>query len=122
MIKILALFWTVLTLLVFAFGKPGPAPYDPADYAAGQPQSVTEGSLRVELLRDSLVRLETKGPRGFENRPSFTVEKRTGWNDVAFTEKSENGYRLIETAHSKRRNRFNENFIRTKVIFTMIYI
>ena len=99
MIKILALFWTVLTLLVFAFGKPGPAPYDPADYAAGQPQSVTEGSLRVELLRDSLVRLETKGPRGFENRPSFTVEKRTGWNDVAFTEKSENGYRLIETAH-----------------------
>ena len=32
--------------------------------------------MRVELLRDTLVRIETKGPRGFENRPSFAVEKR----------------------------------------------
>lgn len=98
MLKIVALFWTVLTLLACALGKPAAVPYDPAAYVDGQPQSVTEGSVRVQLLRDSLIRLETEGPRGFENRPSFTVEKRTGWDDVAYNERIEDGCRLIETA------------------------
>ncbi len=82
MLKLISLFWVVLTLLTGALGRQKTVPYDPAAYEDELPACVVEGSVRVELLRDSLVRLEVKGPRGFENRPSFTVEKRTGWNCV----------------------------------------
>ncbi len=98
MLRIIQLFWTVLSLLVSLLGGQKVVPYHPDDYAAELPQYVIEGDVRVELLRDSLVRLEVKGPRGFENRPSFTVEKRSGWDTVSFTEKENGGYRVIETA------------------------
>ncbi|MBR4428097.1 MAG: hypothetical protein IKS78_01980, partial [Clostridia bacterium] len=96
MTRILSFFFMLLALIFGAFGKT--ASYHPADYEAGLPSYVTEGSVRVELLRDSLVRIEAEGPKGFENRPSFTVEKRTGWDEVAYTEKTEDGFRVIETA------------------------
>ena len=96
MTRILSFFFMLFALIFGIFGK-SPC-YDPAQYEAGLPACVTEGQVRVELLRDSLVRIEAKGPKGFENRPSFTVEKRTGWDDVAFTEKTENGFRVIETS------------------------
>ena len=98
MLRIIQLFWTVLSLLVSLLGGQKVVPYYPDDYAAELPQYVIEGDVRVELLRDSLVRLEVKGPRGFENRPSFTVEKRSDWDTVSFTEKENGGYRVIETA------------------------
>ena len=84
--SILSFFFMLLALVFGIFGKT--ASYDPAKYAAGQPAGIVEGDVRVQLLRDSLVRIEAKGPKGFENRPSFTVEKRTGWDDVSFS-----GYR-----------------------------
>lgn len=93
MSRILSFFFMLFALIFGVLGKT--AEYDPAQYAAGLPASVTEGDVRVQLLRDSLVRIETKGPKGFENRPSFTVEKRTGWDTVSFTEKTESGYRVI---------------------------
>ena len=34
------------------------------------------GDLRVQLLGDSLVRIESKGPKGFEDRASYTVVNR----------------------------------------------
>lgn len=95
MTRILSFFFMLFALIFGAFGKS--ASYRPADYEAGLPSYVTEGSVRVELLRDSLVRIEAKGPKGFENRPSFTVEKRTGWDEVAYTEKTDNGFRVITT-------------------------
>ena len=95
MAKIIA---PILMLIALLFGLLGlKVPYDPSDYAFGQPAGVTEGKVRVQLLRDSLVRIETEGPKGFENRPSFTVERRTDWDDVTFTEKEENGYQMIQT-------------------------
>ena len=96
MAKILSFFMMLFALIFGVFGRS--AAYDPADYTAGMPASVTEGSVRVQLLRDSLVRIETEGPKGFENRPSFTVEKRTGWDDIAYTEKTEGGFRVIASA------------------------
>ena len=96
MTRILSFFFMIFALIFGAFGKT--ASYDPADYKAGLPACVIEGNVRVELLRDTLVRIEAEGPKGFENRPSFTVEKRTGWDEVAFTEKTEDGFRVIETA------------------------
>lgn len=97
MLKLISLFWLVLSMLTGALGQQKTVPYDPADYENDLPACVIEGDVRVELLRDSLVRLEVKGPRGFENRPSFTVEKRTGWSDIAFADRTENGCRVIET-------------------------
>lgn len=95
MAKIIAPILMLLAVLFGLFGQK--VSYDPKDYAEGQPASVTEGKVRVQLLRDTLVRIEAEGPKGFENRPSFTVEKRTGWDDVAFTEQQENGYKVIRT-------------------------
>ena len=96
MTRILSFFFMLFALIFGAFGKT--AGYDPAAYEAGLPSFVTEGQVRVELLRDSLVRIEAEGPKGFENRPSFTVEKRTGWDEVAYTETTEDGYHVIATA------------------------
>ena len=95
MAKIIAPILTLLAILFGLFGQK--VSYDPKDYAEGLPASVTEGEVRVQLLRDTLVRIETQGPKGFENRPSYTVEKRTGWNKVAYTEGKENGYHTITT-------------------------
>ena len=46
--------------------------------------SVTVGLVRVQLLDDSLVRLEVKGPNGFEDRATFHVIERH-WPGAAFT-------------------------------------
>ena len=96
MSRILSFFFMLLALIFGAFGKT--ATYDPAAHANDLPPSVTEGSVRVQLLRETLVRIETEGPKGFENRPSFTVEKRTGWDNVPFVQTEENGYRVIKTS------------------------
>ncbi len=98
MTRILSFFFMLFALICGLFGKNAGVEYDPAAYEAGLPACVTEGQVRVELLRDTLVRIETRGPKGFENRPSFTVEKRTGWDEVAFTETTENGFRVVKTA------------------------
>ena len=58
MLRIIQLFWTVLSLLVSLLGGQKVVPYHPDDYAAELPQYVVEGEVRVELLRDTLVRLE----------------------------------------------------------------
>ena len=93
--KIISFIFMVLTLLLGIFGRT--AQYKPEKYADGQPAAVTEGEVRVQLLRDTLVRIETKGPKGFEDRPSFTVEKRTGWDEVPYTETAEDGFHVIKT-------------------------
>ncbi|MBQ6163713.1 MAG: DUF5110 domain-containing protein [Clostridia bacterium] len=90
---ILALFLTVGSFL----GLPCKTKYYPAKYEDGMPSYVTENKVRVELLSDTLVRIETEGPKGFENRPSFTVQKRTGWDEVAYTDAAADGYRVIST-------------------------
>lgn len=98
MIKRLTLLWAMVSLVAAVFGLKWATPYNPDSYADDLPSSVVVGELRVQLLSDSLVRIEAQGERGFENRPSFTVEKRTGWDEVAYTQKVENGFTVIETA------------------------
>jgi hypothetical protein len=46
-------------------------------------QSVQEGDVRVQLLSDSLVRLEARGEKGFEERLTFHVVERN-WPGVSF--------------------------------------
>lgn len=42
-----------------------------------------DGDIRVQFLSDSLIRLEQRGPRGFEDRPTFTVINRK-WGGVPY--------------------------------------
>lgn len=44
------------------------------------------GDLRLQLLSDTLVRIESRGPKGFEDRNSYTVVNRDDWGDkVTYT-------------------------------------
>ena len=64
MLKLISLFWVVLTLLTGALGRQKTVPYDPAAYEDELPACVVEGSVRVELLRD---RSKIKGRILLEN-------------------------------------------------------
>ena len=48
------------------------------------PTSIELGKLRVQLLSDRLVRIEVRGTKGFEDRPSYTVQKRRNWEEVSY--------------------------------------
>ncbi len=96
---LLTVILSVYSIFCSLFGLSWATPYDPADTPESElPSYVEIGEVRVQLLSERLVRIEQKGPRGFENRASFTVQKRTGWDDVDFTGKNENGYTVISTA------------------------
>ena len=60
-------------------------------------REVVVGNVRVQLLSDSLVRLELRGGEGFENRATFHVVDRN-WPGTAFTTNSDAGDVVIRTA------------------------
>lgn len=53
-------------------------------------QSVESGDVRVQLLSSTLVRIELKGPEGFEDRNTFHIVNREqdSWHVPAYTEKT----------------------------------
>ena len=59
---------------------------------------VVVGSVRVQLLSDSLVRLELKGAEGFEDRNTFHVVNRN-WPGTAFTSNIISGNVLLTTTN-----------------------
>lgn len=61
--------------------------------------SLTFGDVRVQLLSDTIVRIEQKGPEGFEDRPSYIVTNRTDWEPVEYTQASANGETTLKTAN-----------------------
>ncbi len=61
-----------------------------------QQQSVVVGNVRVQLLSDSLVRLEVKGPEGFEDRNTFHVVNRD-WPGTTFSAQTNAGTVEIQT-------------------------
>lgn len=60
---------------------------------------VQVGNLRVGLLSDTLVRIEERGSKGFENRNTYLVSNRTDWNVPEHTENVQNGETIITTAN-----------------------
>lgn len=46
-----------------------------------KPMSVVVGNVRVQALSPSLVRIELKGPNGFEDRETFTVVRRAAYEE-----------------------------------------
>lgn len=55
------------------------------------------GDVRVQVLSPTLVRIELKGPQGFEDRPTFHMTERN-WTGAAVTRSSSGGFELIQTA------------------------
>jgi len=55
-----------------------------AIFANGAPTGVIVGNVRVQMLSDSLVRIELRGPEGFEDRQTFHVVNRA-WPGTAVT-------------------------------------
>jgi len=62
-----------------------------AGASGSEPENVTTGNVRVQLLSDSLVRLELKGPAGFENRNTFHVVNRD-WPGTIFSVQTNSGF------------------------------
>lgn len=65
------------------------------------PASIELGKLRVQLLSDRMVRIEVRGPKGFEDRSSFTVQKRRGWDEVSYSSETADGFTVISTSAYK---------------------
>ena len=61
------------------------------------PVSIEAGRIRIQLLSDTLLRIEAKRKNGYEDRPSFTVPTRTGFLKVGSTVFEENGMTVIKT-------------------------
>jgi alpha-glucosidase (family GH31 glycosyl hydrolase) len=61
-------------------------------------RNIVVGHVRVQLLSDSLVRLELRGAEGFEDRASFHVINRN-WPGTAYLTNSDSGDVVIRTAH-----------------------
>ncbi len=85
-------------------GVTTPAPDDPTPPQTDEPEdegplptSIELGKIRVQLLSDRMVRVEIKGPKGFEDRPSYTVQKRRGWDEVSYTSETKDGFTVITT-------------------------
>lgn len=57
------------------------------------------GDVRVQLLSDTLVRIENKGGKGFENRESYIVTNRLEWKGAAAEKVEENGVTKIKSEH-----------------------
>lgn len=55
------------------------------------------GNIRVQVLSDTLVRIELKGPKGFENRPTFHITGRQ-WQGADVTRTSSGGFELVRTS------------------------
>ncbi len=68
------------------------------DNAGSTPSAVVVGNVRVQLLSDSLVRLELKGPEGFENRTTFHIVNRD-WPGTPFTTDTNAGQIVVRTAN-----------------------
>jgi alpha-glucosidase (family GH31 glycosyl hydrolase) len=55
------------------------------------------GNVRVQVLSPTLVRIELKGPQGFEDRPTFHIPERN-WPGAAVTRSSSGGFEWIQTS------------------------
>lgn len=55
------------------------------------------GTVRVQVLSSTLVRLENRGPNGFEDRATFFISNRN-WPGASYTRSSAGGYEQIQTA------------------------
>ena len=56
------------------------------------------GDLRVQLLSETIVRLENFGPQGFEDRPSYIVPNRDNYSEVNYEIEEYDDCKVIKTS------------------------
>ncbi len=61
--------------------------------------SIILGDVRIQLLSDTVVRIENKGAKGFEDRPSYIVQNRNNWQSVNYTKSEVDGETHITTEY-----------------------
>ena len=61
---------------------------------------VTEkiGDIRVQILSPTLVRIEQRGPKGFEDRNTFHISNRTDWLGDTVQRTEEDGNVILTTS------------------------
>ena len=62
---------------------------------------VTYGNVRVGLLSDTLIRIEVKGAKGFENRNTYYISNRTDWEVPEHTQSVSGQHNVITTENYK---------------------
>lgn len=67
----------------------------------GKPVETIVGDVRIQVLSDTVVRIEVKGPKGFENRNTYHVVNRTDWDGAAVTVTEVDGQTCISTENYK---------------------
>ena len=65
--------------------------------AQAAPAELVTGKVRVQVLAPTLVRLEVRGPRGFEDRPTFHILQRD-WPGAEVRRDSRGGRLLLAGA------------------------
>ncbi len=91
---------TTTTATTTKKGDQDPPVVNPPDEGSAD-STITLDKIRVQLLSDSLVRLEIKGPKGFEDRASYTVSNRTNWEKIDYTQATEGDFNVIATSAYK---------------------
>ena len=57
--------------------------------------SIEIGEVRIQLLSNTIVRVENKGPKGFEDRPSYIVQNRDDYEEIAYSiQETEDGHTI----------------------------
>lgn len=69
----------------------------PCLVAAASKEAIV-GNVRVQFLSPTLVRLEEKGPKGFEDRTTFTVVQRK-WSGCSFSKQKQGSLTILATAN-----------------------
>ncbi|HKW30674.1 MAG TPA: TIM-barrel domain-containing protein [Verrucomicrobiae bacterium] len=87
----------VTTRLILLFAAWAGLAATPVVAAKPEAPDIIVGKVRVQLLSDSLVRLELQGPEGFENRATFHVVNRD-WPGTAFTTNTTAADVVVRTA------------------------
>jgi alpha-glucosidase (family GH31 glycosyl hydrolase) len=83
----------------------------PAANAGAAPANVVVGQVRVQLLSESLVRIELKGREGFEDRTTFHILDRN-WPGTPFTTNATGGEVVIRAARYAVRVPENANSLK----------
>ena len=56
------------------------------------------GNIRVQILSPTLIRLEEKGPKGFEDRKTFHISNRDNWEGTEVTREDADGSVILRTS------------------------
>ena len=69
----------------------------PATEVVDTISTIILGNLRIQLLSETIVRVEEKGPKGFEDRPSYIVSNRDNYEHVNYTLEDTDYGQLVKT-------------------------